>query len=81
MSVTSKKEGFTYFVEVTIQAGRMEEFLQLYEPMLRQITQEDGFQSIEVFKSDENPNHLCWVENWSISPSQFNEVCLTYDNT
>ncbi|KAI8935359.1 hypothetical protein NX059_007943 [Plenodomus lindquistii] len=77
MSTASNQEGFTLFVECTINNDKMEEFLGHYSTMLRQITLEKEFLSIEVFRDDDNPNKLCWVENWNGTTAWFYENILT----
>ncbi|KAH7082311.1 hypothetical protein FB567DRAFT_594801 [Paraphoma chrysanthemicola] len=77
MSASSTEKGFTLFVEVTILAGKLDEFFKHYDSMLHQITKEKGFLSIEVFRAEEKPNQLCWVENWSVSKSWFFENIIT----
>ncbi|KAH7045298.1 hypothetical protein B0J12DRAFT_742223 [Macrophomina phaseolina] len=77
MADLASEQGFTMFVQVTIKAGRVDEFLQHYQPMLRKIATEPGFLSIEVFHSEENANRLCWVENWNTSKTWFREQILT----
>lgn len=76
MTTTSGAEGFTLLVDVTIYADKVEEFLALYGRMLKEITKEEKFLSIEVFRSEEKPTHFYWVENWSTNLPWFNEVSL-----
>jgi quinol monooxygenase YgiN len=74
MATTSVEKGFTLLVDITIYSDKVDEFLEAFEPMLREITNKEGFLSIEVFRSEERPNHIYWLENWSTSMSWFNDV-------
>ena len=67
-------KGFTLFVDFRVYSDKVDEFLGAFKRMLRGIKNEEGFLSIEVFRSEERPNHIYWLENWSTSMSWFNEV-------
>ncbi|KAL2267794.1 hypothetical protein VTJ83DRAFT_5071 [Remersonia thermophila] len=60
--------GITLFLTLHILPEKLDEFMELFEPLVKQVVAEPECRSFHVYKDPQSPGTLAIVEHWNATP-------------